>query len=317
MSSITTSLTAEMSTYYSKRFLERAQEMIVYDVGAAKKQIPLNEGKTVNFTRRSPLAKATTPLTEATNPSATDMSSTTVSAVVAPYGAFTKVGQLYSKTSIDVGLREHVDVHAQNAAETIDELIANELDGGGTAAIANQVAATSSIATSDTMDGADVRAQVRTLKLNKAPKFRGAGMVSANHYGAVIPVSVVHDLRGDSEWLDAYRYVTPDNIKNGRVGTLHGVEFFETNNEVVTADAGAGNVDVYKTFFFGEDSYATVMLEGQAGPRIYYKTPGENSTDNPLNLFSTVGWQVNFVAKVLNSDWVIEFESASSVGSNA
>lgn len=316
MSSITTGLTQEMSTYYDKRFLERAQEMVRYDAGASKKSLQRNEGKTVNFTRRTPLAKATTPLTEATNPSAVDMTSTTVSAVLAPYGNWTKVGQLYSLTSIDVGLREHVDVHAQNAAETIDELIANELDGGGTSAIANTVAATSSIATSDTIDGADVRAQVRTLKLNKAPAFSGGG-IRANHYGAIIPVSVVHDLRGDSEWLDAYRYVENEPIKNGTAGFLHGVQFVETNNEVLTADAGSGNVDVYKTFFFGQDSYATVMLEGQDGPRIYVKTPGANSTDNPLELFSTIGWQANFVAKVLNSDWVIEFESASSVGSNS
>lgn len=316
MASTTTGLTAEMSVYYDKLFLERAQEMTVYDVASTQKRIPQNMGKTISFTRRSPLAKATTPLTEATNPSAADMTSTQVSVALSPYGNFTKAGQLYSLTSIDEGLREHVEVHAQNAAETIDELIADELDGGGTAAIANSVAATSDIATSDTIDGADVRAQVRTLKLNKAPKFRG-GAVTANHYAGIIPVSVAHDLRGDSEWLDAHRYVTPENIKNGLIGRLHGVEFFETNNEVVTADAGSGNVDVYKTFFVGQDSYASVMLEGQDGPRIMVKQPGPNSTDNPLDLFSTVGWQANFAAKVLNSDWVIEFESASSQGANS
>lgn len=315
MSSTTTGLSAEMSTFYDKVFLERAQEMTVYDIGATKKSIARNMGTTINFTRRSPLAKATTPLTEATNPSATDMTSTTVSAVIKDYGNYTTVGQLYSMTSIDEGLREHVEVHGQNAAETIDQLIANELDGGGTATIANSVAAVSSIAASDTIDGADVRAQVRRLKLNKAPVFRG-GNIQANHYGAVIPVSVVHDLRGNSEWLDAYRYTTADNIRNGRAGTLHGVEFFETNNEVLTADAGAGNVDVYKTFFFGQDAYATVMLEGQDGARIYVKTPGANSTDNPIDMFSTIGWKARFVPKVLNSAWVLEFQSASSVGAN-
>lgn len=316
MSSTTTGLTAEMSIYYDKVFLERAQEMIRYDVGASRKSISQNEGKSIAFTRRTPLAKATTPLTEATNPSAVDMTSTTVSATVAEYGNWTKAGTLYKLTSIDVGLREHVEVHAQNAAETIDELIANELDGGGTAAIANQVAATSAIATSDTMDGADVRAQVRTLKLNKAPMFSGGG-IRAGYYGAIIPVSVVHDLRGNSEWLDAYRYVENEPIKNGTAGFLHGVQFIETNNEVVTADAGAGNVDVYKTFFFGQDAYAMVMLEGQGGPRIYVKQPGAQDTSNPLDLYSTVGWKVHFATKVLNSSWLIEFESASSVGANA
>lgn len=299
-----------------KVFLERAKEMTTYDVGASKKTVPQNRGNTVSWTRRSALAKATTPLTEATNPSQTDMTSTQVSATVQTYGAYTKAGQLYSLTSIDEGLREHVEVHAQNAAETIDELIANELDGGGTTIRANQVSATSSIASSDTIDGADVRNVVRQLKLNKAPQFMGEGMVSANHYGCVMPVSVVHDLRGDSEWLDAYRYVDAENIRNGRAGRLHGVEFFETNNEVLGADAGSGTVDVYDSFFFGRDAYGTVYLEGDDTPNIYVKNPGPNSTDNPLEMFSTVGWRVNYATKVLNSSWVIEFESASSVGSN-
>lgn len=317
MSSTTTTLSEEMAIYYDRVFLERAKEMTTYDIGATQKSIPRNSGASIAWTRRSPLAKATTPLTEATNPSATDMTSTQVSTSVAPYGAYTKAGTLYSLTSIDVGLREHVEVHAQNAAETIDELIADELDGGGTTVRANQVAATSSIASSDTIDGADVRNIVRELKLNKAPQFMGEGMVSANHYAAVIPVSVVHDLRGDSEWLDAYRYTQAENIRNGRAGRLHGVEFFETNNEVVTADAGSGNVDVYKTFVFGRDAYGSVNLEGNQGPRIYVKNPGSQSTDNPLDMFSTVGWKIHYATKVLNSDWVVEFESASSVGDNA
>lgn len=306
-----------MAVFYDRVFLERAKEMTVYDVGASRKSVPQNRGNTISWTRRSPLAKATSALTEATNPDFTDMTSTQVSATIEPYGAATKAGTLYSLTSIDIGLREHVEVHAQNAAETIDQLIADELDGGGTTVRANQVAATSSIASSDTIDGADVRNVVRELKLNKAPMFMGDGMVQPNHYGAVVPVSVIHDLRGDSEWLDAYRYVDAENIRNGRAGRLHGVEFFETNNEVLTADAGSGNVDVYKSFFFGRDAYGTVNLEGDQGPRIYVKNPGPQDTSNPLDMFSTVGWKIHYATKVLNSDWVVEFESASSVGANS
>lgn len=309
MASTTTGLTAEMSTYYDKVFLERAKAMLTYDVGADVKRLPLNEGKQVNWTRRSPLAAATTALTEATNPTAVDMTSTTVSAAVAEYGNWTKAGQLYALTSIDIGLKEHVEVHAQNAAETIDELIEAALSGGGTTAVANGVAA-SAVATSDTIDGADVRAQVRTLKVNKAYAFDN------NMFKAITPVSVIHDLRGDSEWLDAYRYTEAENIRNGLAGKLHGVEFHETNNETITTDGGSGTVDLYTTYFVGAHSYGVVDLDGQMGPRIFVKNPGPNSTDNPLEMFSTVGWKSHFAAKVLNSNWVIEFKSASSQGAN-
>lgn len=310
MASTTSTLSEHMSIYYDKRFLERAKLMLRYNVGAQVKPLPRNSGKTVYWNRMTPLAVATTPLTEATTPSATDMSSTIVSATVAPYGNFTKVGALYETTSIDVGLAEHVDVHGQNGGETIDTLIRDELDGGGTSQTVNGVDV-SAMAATDVIDGLEVRSAVVTLKKNKAPTFENG------YYRSIIPVSVAQDLRGDSEWLDAYRYTDTENIQNGLLGRLHGVEFFETNNEVVDADAGAGSVDVYTTFIFGMSAYGTVDLDGQGEPVIYYKRPNEGDTSNPLNMFSTIGWKAHFAVKVLNSDWLIELKSASSFGANS
>lgn len=309
MSSTTTGLAEHMSIYYDKRFLERAKLMLKYDVGAVVKPLPQNSGKTVYFNRMTPLAVATTPLTEATNPSAVDMTSTIVSATVAEYGNFTKVGSLYETTSIDVGLREHVDVHAQNGGETIDTLIRLALAGNGTEQIVNGLALTAVTAT-DIIDGFEVRKAALQLKKNKALMFENG------YFRSIIPVSVAQDLRGDSEWLDAYRYTNTENIQNGLIGRLHGIEFFETNNEEFTADAGAGTVDVYTTFVFGANAYGMVDIGTGSEPTIIYKRPGNEDTSNPLNMFSTVGWKVNFVAKVLNSAWLIELKTASSFGAN-
>lgn len=276
---------------------------MTYDAGAVSKRLPSNEGKQVTWNRMTPLAKATTPLTEATNPSFTDMTSTQVTASVAPYGNATKVGQLFKKTSIDEGLEEHVDVHGQNAGETIDELIKNELAGGGTDQFAGQNSALSDVAASDTLDGAEVREAVRTLKLNNALKFPN------DYYRSIVPVSATHDLRGDSEWLDASRYTDASNIRSDNIGRLHGAEFFETNNE----ELDTGNTpDIYSTFFVGRNAYGMVDLAGQGEPSIHVKEPDSSSTDNPIDMFSTVGWRSNFATKVLNSNWIIEVHTASS-----
>ncbi len=309
MASITTGLTQHMSIYYDKRFLERAKLMLKHDIGAVVKPLPTNSGKTVYFNRMTPLAVATTPLTEATNPSDVDMTSTIVSATVAEYGNWTKVGSLYETTSIDVGLREHVDVHAQNAGETIDTLIKNELDGGGTEQVVNSKAV-SAVTATDIIDGYEVRKSVLTLKKNKAMPFENG------YFRSIVPVSVAQDLRGDSEWLDAYRYTNTENIQNGLLGRLHGVEFFETNNETVAADDGSGNVDIYTTYVFGANAYGMVDIGSDSEPKIIYKRPSDSDTSNPLNMFSTVGWKASFVAKVLNSAWLIELKTASSFGSN-
>lgn len=306
---LTTGLTEHMSTFYDKVFLERAKLTLTYDIGADIKRIPRNMGTTVKWNRMTPLPVATTPLTEGTTPSAVAMSTTVVSATAVQYGNWTQTSDLYELTSIDAGLKEQVDIMGQNAGETIDTLIRTELTGGGTEQIVNGKALTAVIAT-DTIDGVEIRKAVRALKVAKARYF------SDSNFRSVIPVSVSADLRGDSEWLDARRYVNAADILDGEIGRLHGVRFFETNNELVVANAGSGNVDAYTTFIFGAHAYGIVDLAGQNGPRIIVKNPNGNDTSNPLDLYSTVGWKANFVCKVLNSAWLIELKTASTFGEN-
>ena len=298
-----------MSIFYDKVFLERAKLTLVYDIGAQVKKIKRNMGATVKWNRMTPLPVATTPLTEGTTPSAVAMSTTVVSATAVQYGNWTQTSDFYELTSIDQDLKEQAEVMGQNAGETIDTLIRDELNGGGTVQIVNSADLTA-VATTDIIDGVEIRKARRALFLAKAPKF------ADGHYRSVIPTSVASDLRGDSEWLDARRYVNTEDILSDEIGRLHGVRFVETNNEVIDADAGAGNVDVYSTFIFGSNAYGTVDLAGQSGPRIIVKNPNSGDTSNPLDLYGTVGWKVAHVSKVLNVAWLIELKSASSFGAN-
>lgn len=317
-------LTQTMQIFYDRVFLERAKIELRHDFGADTKNIPMNSGKTVYFTRFTPLAVVTTALSEAANPTAVDMTAATVSATLADYGAYTTVGSLYSMTSIETGLKEHISVHGQNAGESIDQLIRTELAANSTVALVStstggatgSTTAISTIHTSDTLTGLEIRRVVRTLKNNKAPKFEN-GM-----YRAIIGPYTAMDLMGNSEWLDAHRYTTSDAIERGVVGKLHGVEFVETNNQFYTLTGGfstsATNVaNVYSNFFFGAHAYGVVNLGSNSAPKVYVKNPGSNDTSNPLDQYSTVGWKMPFVAKVLNSDWIINLKTGATDGFDA
>lgn len=319
MSSVTTGLTTLMQLFYDKQFLERAVAELRHDFGATVKRHKQNEGKSIAWNRMTPLALATTALTEATDPSAVDMTSTMVSASLAEYGNYTVVGSLFEMTSIDENLKEHVEVHAQNAGETIDALIRAELSASATVQLVSTqsaVSSTSAIHTSDTLTGLEIRRAVRTLKLNKAQKFAGS------MYRGIISPQCSMDLMGNSEWLDAHRYTTSDAIEKGVIGKLHGVEFVETNQPAVTLSGGfsaAANdvANVYFTFIFGKGAYGTVALDSFTAPKIYVKNPGANSTDNPLNLRSTVGWKMPFATKMLNANWCIAIKSGATNGNSA
>lgn len=319
MSSTTSGLSNLMSTYYDKVFLERAKAELRHDFGATVKRHQMNMGKSIIFNRLTPLALITSALTEATNPSAVDMTSTQVTATLAEYGTFTTVGSLFSMTSIDEDLKEHVSVHGQNAGESIDNLIRIELSAGGTrqlVATTSAVSSTSGIHTSDVITGLEIRKAVRTLKINKAPRFDGA------LYRGIVGPQVAMDLFGASEWLDAQRYTTSEAIKRGVIGKLHGVEFVETNQPTVTYSGGfsTSTTDVantYETYVFGRGAYAMVSLDSFSSPKIYVKNPGANSTDNPLDVFSTVGWKMPFAAKTLNANWIIKIITGATNGNTA
>lgn len=305
-----------MQIFYDRVFLERAKVELRHDFGATTKNVPLNSGKVVYFTRFTPLAVATTPLAEATNPSAVDMTASTISSTLTEYGNFTTVGSLFKMTSLDTDLKEHIELHGQNAGETIDRLIRTELASGATELTVSTASSLTNIHTTDTLTGLEVRRVVRQLKKNKAPKFAG-GM-----YRGIIGPDTAMDLMGNSEWLDAHRYTTSDAIERGVVGKLHGVEFVETNDQLYSLSAGfstsATNVaNIYSNFFFGQNAYAVINLGSTTGPRIYVKNPGASSTDNPIDMFSTIGWKQPFAVKTLNANWLIELKTGATDGYNA
>jgi len=319
MASTTSGLSGLMSTFYDKVFLERAKAELRHDFGATVKKAAMNQGKSIVFNRLTPLALVTSALTEATNPAEVAMTTTQVTATLAEYGTYTTIGSLFKMTSIDDDLKEHVDVHGQNAGESIDALLRNELSAFGTrqlVATTSAVASTSGIHTSDVITGLEIRKAVRTLKLNKAPRFTG-GL-----YRGIIGPQVAMDLFGASEWLDAHRYTTSDAIERGIIGKLHGVEFVETNQPTVDLSGGFSTsttdvANVYTTYIFGRGGYAMVSLDSFSAPKIYVKNPGAGDTSNPLDLWSTVGWKMPFAAKGLNASWIIKVMTGATNGNSA
>ena len=318
MTSTAAGLTNVLSIFYDRKFLDRAKAMLSYDFGAAKATIPPNAGTTIKWNRFTPLAVATTALTDgSTSPAFVDMTTTQVSAVLAHYGNSVAVSDLFNLTSLDVNLKEHAEIMGQNAGETLDTLIRNEL--GGTTSVSLGSATTTiaaggattlgGIASTHVMDGAAIRRAVRILKTNKAQRFENG------YFRGIMDVNQAYDMFGNTEWLNSISiYTDPTQLKQGIIGKLHGVEFVETNNGLSWSNAGtaAYGTTVYSTYVFGKNAYGTVSLEGQAGPRVIAKNPGEQDTSNPLNIFSTVGWKALFAVKVLNASWIVRIFSAAT-----
>lgn len=121
--STASTLPAEIQRYYDRLFLERLQNFRKYNFLAVQKSFPKNSGQIVYFTRVAQLTANTTALTDGVTPTGINSTSSNVIATAKPYGAWEQIASLYEMTTIDEGLKEHVEIMAQNAGESINKSV--------------------------------------------------------------------------------------------------------------------------------------------------------------------------------------------------
>ena len=141
-------------------------------------------------------------------------------------------------------------------------------------------------------------------------------------YVAVAHPFALYDLRqetGTGGWLDSNKYVTPDKIFKGEVGSLAGARVVESSNIQFYADAGDGNggaglIDVYPTYVFGKDAFGVVR---DGAPQSVFKGLGTSGTADPLNQRASAGVKFRVGATILRQNALQRIETASSLGTNA
>lgn len=302
-------LSDEMKTFYDRVLLERTVPQLIFMKFGQRRNIPKRGGKTIEFRRFASLANATTPLTEGTPPELKDLTVSAVTATVAQYGNAVGFSDLVSTTTIDPILTETAEILADNAAETLDALTQAVLVAGTVVQYAGAATSRATIAAGDTMDAAEIREAVLTLKLGRARKIDG-------FYQALIHPRIAHDLQGTTEWIEAQQFAGSARIFDGSLGTLYGVKFWESDVAPVLADAGAGStVDVFQTVILGANAWGRVNLAGH-NLRTYFKPLGSAGTADPIDQQQSMGWKTGFVAKILNDGFMIRIESSASTADN-
>lgn len=305
-----------MQRYYDKVFLERLQNSQKYNFLAVQKTLPKNSGQIVYFTRVAQLTANTTALTDGTSPTGINSTSSNVIATAKPYGAWEQIASLYEMTTIDEGLKEHVEAMGQNAGESMDLVLGYEMNVSATPQCGGATfsAQATAIASSDTLSVSSIRKAVSTLKKNLAPKWENG------NYRAVCNVDGIYGLQGDTSagnWININMYNSGDNaemLKKGVIGTLYGVDIVETNHAFccsgVERDVAA--VSGRSNFIAGKGAVAEVKLSGDSA-RVIHKRSDNSDTSNPLEMYSTLGWKVDaYAAKVLNADWILNMHAYGS-----
>ena len=323
--SASSGLSDEMKTFYDRQLLERTVPKLLHSKFGQPKRIPSHGGKVVEWRKFSALSTATTPLVEgALYTNLKDLTVTAITGTVAQYGDAIGFSDIVSTVTIDPLLTQATQILAEQASQTIDELVRDTLVAGTTVLYANGEDARADLAGTDNfaeMDGTggtatggslyDLRLIRLQMELNRARPIGGA-------YQVITHPRVMFDIQSTQEWREAQLYnqtsrITPGD-PDGSVGELYGLKFWTTDVAKVFTDAGVASEDVYCMLVFGQDAFGIIDLAGHNLQTIF-KSLGSAGTLDPLNQQSTMGWKVTFGTKILQQAFMLRYECATSTGS--
>ena len=299
-------LTAEMKTFYDMTLIDEAQSNLVHDQFGQKRPIPANGGLTIEFRKFAPLAKATTPLTEGVTPVGKSLSVSTITATVKQYGDFITQTDVLELTSLDNTILEATKLLGRQAGATLDTVVRNVLNSGTNVTYCPKVAGGTETAVTSRAD-LDTTSQLTVKVIQQVvAKLRGQNAPTiGGKYVAIIHPYVAYDLMRDPEWIDAHKYANPTNLYEGEIGEIAGVRFVETNEAKVFENG------VFSTIFLGEGAYGVTEITG-GGLQTIVKQKGSAGTADPLDQRSSVGWKAIKTAEILIDNYIVRVESKSA-----
>jgi N4-gp56 family major capsid protein len=298
----TTTLAADLQTYFSKRLLDINAKDQVLQTAAYKENIPSNASKTISFTQYSRLSVPGAVLTEGTTPTDTTVSNAAVTAVVDQWGAFVTLTDIAELTVKHPVVGELEMLLGEQANETIETQINTVLVAGTTVQYADAVANRAALGAANVMDTAELQKALKTLRVN------GARPVSNGNFVLFVDPSVEQDLLADSTFKTAAQFgnvaKTGESYSGGAVlGTWFGIEV-RRSNVIPTI---ASTTTVHTSYLVGRNAYAMTTLQNL---ETYVEAPGGNA--DPLHQRRTIGWKVAFKSVILNQNFMVRIESGSA-----
>lgn len=346
-------LSDEMKTYYEKRLIDLAEPKLVHNQFGDKYPIPRNGGKTIEFRKFAPLAKAMTPISEGVTPTGNQLNVSAITAEISQYGDYIETSDILDLTAIDNVIVQSTKILGSQAGRTLDSVTRDVLAGGTNVIYAGGRASRESLTTADTLVPDLFNQAATVLAAQNADEIDDS-------YVAIIHPYAKYDLISSSAWIDVHKYADPTAIYDGEIGKLGNIRFVESTEAKiwkddtcpaisyakttdvavvpgktyytksgdvytkvttpVTADIGdyyeKTPYAVFSTLVLGAHAYGVTELEG-GGLEHIVKALGSGGTTDPLNQRATVGWKATAVAERLVEQYMVRIESLSAYSATA
>lgn len=286
--------------YYDRLLLMTAYPMLIHNRFAQKRTIPRKSGDTAVFRRYPRLSTVPIPLDDGITPPGAQLSVTDIKAQVSFYGNFVMFTNQITMTVEDRVLNESSRLLAQNMAQTIDELTRDVLT---TCTTVVQASNGTNGNTPTEITQADIDTVVLTLLGNDAlmisefidgtNKFGTAPIRPA--FWGMLDTAILDDLENCDGFISSANYPSNQTVLDGEWGSTKNVRWLYTSVGAVSSASPA----VYTCPIVGKEAYGAVHLGSESG-EFYVKPLGSAGSADPLDQRGSVGWQIPYVARILN-----------------
>ncbi len=293
-------LTHQPAAYYKRTALDQLMKKFVFMSVTEPDDIPLREGKNIQWYRVDLPTANTTPSAEGTVGTSLAYSTATISATVSEYSDFITASTLLVEVDIAPTVENMSKWLGYRAGLSVDTIVRIELDSPTTSV---QLATIGPYLTA--ADFAQARA------LLKGQDVMGREM-NGDEFVAILHPFVEYDLMADNSaggWIDAKKYTTPEDIINGEVGKIAGCRCIESTNVGTTGTAP--NVQYY-TYVVGDNAIGAVNLSGRGPSKVVdprkqaFKTNvimGKPQMADPEGkIGAAVSYRFVFAAKLLDTN---------------
>jgi N4-gp56 family major capsid protein len=337
-----TDISGAYQTHFSKELLSHAVQSVILSQFGQKSYVQRNQGNyTVTFFRRSAAANNSSgrvanvaALTEGTPVTANGITTlASVVATLAQIGTAASISDRVTYTGLFNMVEQTIEQMGEECVLEADNIIRDAIVGGSPAVLyaggaANFAALNSLSRAAGKFRMLEALIAVTKLKRARCPRVKGG------HYIGAIPVEVSFDLQNDPDWIGVARYQNAKAIYNGEIGMFGGARFVEHTNPFIETSSGSegtfadpgvtATTRVLGSLFFGQGGFGIPAFAGQKVPEdkrdekdavervgvkpqvLIANTPDKS---DPLNQLVTVGWKMDWTAKVLNTGWVVHVKS--------
>lgn len=302
-------LTPAIREAYKRALLERAKKDLVFMQFADEAMIDPNNGDRILYRRYDPYPVVTTPITDGVVNAPRKPTYTQPTAELDFYGDYSKLTKRTIRTNLEDVTAQIMDVHGQQAGETIDTLMREVLYSG--ASYLNCTNGANGGSPTE-ISFADIEAAVKLLRKASAQKI--SPMIEGTNKFGTTPVNKAYycyfhtDLRDDiralDEFVPAYQYASVKGALPTEFGMVDDIRFIESNNGKLVSGT-------YSNFIVAKNSHTAVHLGGN-NLNVYRHNFGSAGVSDPLNMFMTVGWDIAWTGLVTNDTWVMDLRATHS-----